>query len=122
MHNPNDRTDERGAHNDNQLRPHTMNEVIREASGDPDTNLNALQDSSTGATHSHTSHPTDNTSGVGYSPNDASGVQSGGISDMDHQGGTGGHASLAAPGKFGSSLEPKQGVTGSDFDGQVASS
>lgn len=121
--NLNDRNDELRDNNDDQLRPNTMNEMIREASGNADTNLNELQDTSTGAPASDdTNRGTDTTHGVNYSPNDASGVLSGGTVDMDNQGGTGGHGSLAARGKFGSNLEPKHNVTGSDFDGQVSTS
>lgn len=120
--NLNDRNDELRDQNDDQLRPNTMNEMIREASGDADTNLNELQDTSTGTHHSDDSRNNDISRGVNYSPNDASGVLSGGTVDMDNQGDVGAHAAPGAHGKFGSNLEPKHNVTGSDFDGQVSTS
>lgn len=120
--NLNDRNDDLRDGNEDQLRPNTTNEMIREASGNPDTNLNALQDTSTGAPDTGSSRSGDITRGVNYSPNDASGVLSGGTSDMDNQGDVGAHAAPGSHGKFGSNLEPKHNVTGSDFDGQVSTS
>ena len=118
----NDNLEERDNSEDNQLRPNTMNEQIRAAHGDPDTDLNELGDHSTGADPAGASRSAGAVGGVNYAPNDASGTLSGGISDMDNQGGVGGHAAPGSHGKFGSNLEPKHNVTGSDFDGQVSTS
>jgi hypothetical protein len=64
----------------------------------------------------------DLTQGVSYTPNDASGVRSGGFTDMDDQ--TAGGAGLNNDTRTGagSNITPKRGVSGSDYDGQVSTS
>lgn len=81
-----------------------MNETLREQTGNEEL------------------HSTDQSAGVSYTPNDASGVRSGGTTDMDDQ--TAGGAGLAAGERLGSgsNITTKRNVTGSDFDGQVKSS
>lgn len=110
---------------DDQLRPNTMNETIREASGDPDADLTQLGSRTTGQSGSGNMddvHGSDQTMGVSNNPNDASAVRSGGTTDMDDQ--TAGGAGLAAGERLGSgtNITTKRNVTGSDFDGQVKSS
>jgi hypothetical protein len=109
-----------------QLRENTMNETIREVSGDADADINTLGSSNQTrvgglATGSDDLHGSDLTQGMSYMPNDTSGVRSGGISDMDDQqaGGAGlsGHRSGS-----GAGLTEKSGMSGSDFDGQNATS
>ena len=87
----NDRNDDL-RNDDDQLRPNTMNEQIREASGGRDINQNELtatdeEIANTGEERSHGTHDhgIDQTQGVSYTPNDASGVRSGGVADMDDQ-------------------------------------
>jgi hypothetical protein len=124
--NRNDRDDLRNS-DDDQLRPNTMNEAIREASGDPDADLSDLQDTTSsdmegeGRRISGTSD-VDQTQGVGYTPNDASGVRSGGITDMDDQTAGGAGLNTGARQGLGSHLNTKKGVSGSDYDGQNATS
>lgn len=104
--------------------PMTTREVIREVHGDPDLNLNDLSDREK-ETRSDREAPglnSDLRQGQNWSPNDASAVRSGGLADMDDQ--TAGGAGLnpgQRPGS-GAGLTLKRGVTGSDFDGQNASS
>ena len=89
---------------DDQLRENTMNETIRQQTGKEEI------------------HNSEQSQGVGYNPNDASAVRSGGTTDMDDQ--TAGGAGLAAGERLGSgsNITTKRNVTGSDFDGQVKSS
>jgi hypothetical protein len=96
---------------DDQLRENTMNETIREVSGDTE-----LNDTGTG------SGDKDLTRGVNYTPNDSSGVRSGGTTDMDDQ--TAGGAGLNTDVRKGSGshLKTKDGISGSDYDGQNATS
>lgn len=120
-----DRIEEQTSGNEDQIRPNTMNEVIREVNGDPDMNLNDVRASERSGTHergSGGSNDSDLTQGSSYSPNDTSGVRSGGISDMDDQ--TAGGAGLNNDVRrgMGSNLTPKNGVTGSDYDGQTRTS
>ena len=125
-----DRRDENRDANDDQLRPNTMNEAIREASGNPDADLNQLgaesrQDQAAGNGVSPVHDDLtgiDSTQGVSYTPNDASAVRSGGTTDMDDQ--TAGGAGLADAVKrgAGTNITDKRNVTGSDFDGQVKTS
>lgn len=106
---------------DEQLRDQTMNETIREVSGDPNADL-----SHSDVSRDHTGHRTlrdedeisgtDLSQGVGYNPNDASAVRSGGTTDMDDQ--TAGGAGLASGERGSSNLTTRRTVTGSDFDGQ----
>lgn len=113
-----------------QLRSNTTNEVIREASGDPDMNLSDTQRTGTerdmdqggGNTSGGTNYNDRSAArGMSYTPNDASAVRSGGKSDMDDQ--TSGGAGLTGIRKgAGANLAPKTGRTGSDFDGQNATS
>lgn len=120
--------DERMSSDDDQLRSNTMNEVIREANGDADINLNDLKEDVAGAdrSHDHDSQLTRDrdalTQGMSYSPNDASGVRSGGTADMDDQTRSGAGLNTGRSLGSGSGLAPKTGVTGSDFDGQNATS
>jgi hypothetical protein len=53
-----------------------------------------------------------------WNPNDASGVRSGGITDMDNQTIRGAGSGSGHSTGSGSHLAPKMGTTGSDFDGQ----
>lgn len=63
----------------------------------------------------------DTTQGSSYNPNDASGVRSGGTTDMDDQ--MAGGAGLAGERLGGgTNINTKRNVSGSDFDGQNASS
>jgi hypothetical protein len=112
---------------DDQLRPNTMNEAIREASGNPDADLNQLSSDRTTAQSDQSAgsaDPTDHdqTLGVRNNPNDASATRSGGTTDMDDQ--AMGGAGLSAGERLGSgtNITTKRNVTGSDFDGQVKSS
>lgn len=121
------RTDEQRNSDDDQLRGNTMNEAIREASGNPDADLSKIGASGQQPPSSRASSPedlqgSDLTQGISYNPNDMSGVRSGGITDMDDQ--TAGGAGLNAGERrgSGSSITTKRNVTGSDFDGQNASS
>ena len=117
-------SDQEGSEQD-QLRPNTMNEVIREASGDPNADLNEIGTSgqdfnSNVQTGSGGGHDADLTQGMSYSPNDATGVRSGGTADMDNQttGGAGQNTNIRSG--MGSQISTKRNVTGSDFDGQNA--
>lgn len=96
---------------DGQLRDNTMNETIRKVSGDTD-----LNDART------TSEDIDSTQGVSYTPNDSSGVKSGGITDMDDQTAGGAGLNTGARKGLGSHLKTKDSISGSDFDGQNATS
>ena len=126
-HSSNDRHEEQKHSDDDQLRGNTMNEAIREANGDPDMNLNDIRPADQNMSDRHDSDMeqtrSSNTSqGMDWEPNDASGVRSGGTTDMDDQtsGGAGWNTGVR-PG-LGSNLTDKRGVTGSDFDGQNSSS
>jgi hypothetical protein len=123
--NRNDRNDERRT--SEQDGPMTTREIIRDVNGDPDMNLNDLKEGGQGMSNNRESNTgnlqnTDTTQGMSWNPNDTSGVRSGGIADMDDQtaGGAGQNTGVR-PG-LGSNLTPKRGVTGSDFDGQDATS
>jgi|SRR5687767_5509761 len=120
-----DEDDEQRNSEEEQLRMNTTNEAIREASGDPDMDLNELKDDETDSdyeTRSRTSYNSDITQGVSYNPNDASGVRSGGVSDMDDQTTGGAGLNTGTRKGSGSNLTPKTGVTGSDYDGQNSTS
>ncbi len=119
----NDRTDDQSNIDQDKLRDSTMNEMIREANGDPDMNLNELRDADQDASGDHASGlggvvNSDRTQGMSYNPNDASAVRSGGTTDMDDQTAGGAGLNTGARRGLGSNLTPKTGVTGSDFDGQ----
>lgn len=125
-----DRRDESRDANDDQLRPNTMNEAIREVSGNPEADLSRIgatsreeQASENRVSPAHDDLTgIDSTQGVSYTPNDASAVRSGGTTDMDDQ--TAGGAGLADAVKrgAGTNITDKRNVTGSDFDGQVKTS
>ena len=103
----------------------TTNETIREASGDPDMDLNELKDNEAESDYERRSRASDNndiTQGVSYNPNDAPGVRSGGVSDMDDQTTGGAGLNTGTRKGSGSNLTPKTGVTGSDYDGQNSTS
>ena len=106
---------------DEQLRDHTMNETIREVTGNPETDLSRVaaanqQSDYNSARDDQDLQGSDRTQGVSYNPNDASAVRSGGTTDMDDQ--TAGGAGLAAGERGTSNLTTRRTVTGSDFDGQ----
>lgn len=108
---------------EDQLRPNTMNEVIREVSGDPDRDLNDIKADARntgggGARGSGGAHDSDQSQGMSYTPNDTSGVRSGGITDMDDQTAGGVGLNTGVRKGLGSHLKPKTGLTGSDYDGQ----
>ena len=112
---------------DDQLRPNTMNEAIREVSGNPDADLSKIGTSGRGEDtsnfpQSEEMQGTDITRGVSNNPNDMSAVRSGGTTDMDDQ--TAGGAGLAGGERLGSgsNITTRRNVTGSDFDGQVKTS
>ena len=121
------RDTEQGRHDDDQLRSNTMNEAIREVSGNPDADLSKIGGSgreNMGRSSNERSEQSgsDSQAGVGYNPNDMSATRSGGTTDMDDQ--TAGGAGLSAGERLGSgtNLTTKRNVTGSDFDGQVKTS
>jgi hypothetical protein len=108
---------------DDQLRPNTMNETIREVTGNPETDLSRLsamnqQSGSGNSSDSDDVQGSDLSQGMSYNPNDATAVRSGGTTDMDDQ--RSGGAGLAAGERMGSgtNLTTRRSVTGSDFDGQ----
>jgi hypothetical protein len=111
-------------YNDDQLRPNTMNEAIREVSGNPDADLSKIGGSGRQRIDSDRMSDSDDhsssgvTSGVDYNPNDMSATRSGGTTDMDDQ--TAGGAGLNSGERrgAGSNLTTRRTVTGSDFDGQ----
>ncbi|RYZ22821.1 MAG: hypothetical protein EOO10_21455 [Chitinophagaceae bacterium] len=119
-----DSNEKRVEENDDQLRPNTMNEAIREVSGNPDADLSKLGGSgrenidSDLRSDSGSYSGSDASTGVGYNPNDMSAVRSGGTTDMDDQ--TAGGAGLNSGERkgAGSNLTTRRTVTGSDFDGQ----
>ena len=119
--------DEKNLDND-QLRDNTMNESIREARGSSDADLNNLRDNVNdeyerrGERQSGAYTDTDQTRGVSYTPNDASAVRSGGTTDMDDQTAGGAGLNTGIRKGAGSNLTTKKGVSGSDFDGQNATS
>jgi hypothetical protein len=123
-----DRNDDLRNIDDDQSRPSTTNEIIREASGDRDLDLNDMRaDDDRGIDtsrehHSASDHGIDETQGVSYTPNDASGVRSGGITDMDDQTAGGAGLNTGVRKGLGSHLNTKKGVSGSDYDGQNATS
>lgn len=108
-----------------QLRDLTMNETIREVSGNADANLNNLTDADAGNTTASTAAGDTigtGTHGANYTPQDMSAVRSGGVADMDDQTASGaGEITGRRPGA-GSDITQKLGTTGSDFDGQVSTS
>lgn len=119
----NDRVDDPTTGDEDQLRSNTMNEVIREVHGDPDTDLGDVRAESrntggSGERGSGGAHDSDLTQGMSYTPNDTSGVRSGGTTDMDDQTSGGAGLNTGARRGLGSHLKPKTGLTGSDFDGQ----
>lgn len=121
------RNDELRNEDNDQLRPNTMNEAIREVSGNPDADLSKIGTSGSqenrGQSTSHEElHGSNVTLGVSNNPNDMSATRSGGTTDMDDQ--AMGGAGLANGERLGSgsNITTKRNVTGSDFDGQVKSS
>ena len=120
-----DSDDEQRNSDEEQLRMNTTNETIREVSGDPDMDLNDLKDDNADNdydTSSRNRSGNDITRGVSYDPNDASGIRSGGISDMDDQTTGGAGLNTGTRRGSGSNLTPKMGTTGSDYDGQNSTS
>ena len=119
-----DNNERRVEENDDQLRPNTMNEAIREVSGNPDADLSKLGGSGRENVDSDRTSDVDSyagsdtTTGVGYNPNDMSATRSGGTTDMDDQ--TAGGAGLNTGERRGSgtNLTTRRTITGSDFDGQ----
>src|SRR5829696_2023587 len=111
------RNDEHISSNDDQLRPNTMNEAIREVSGNPEADLSKISSASR-PSGSEDLQGSDQTQGMSFNPNDASGVRSGGTTDLDDQ--TAGGAGLSAGERLGSgtNITTRRSVTGSDFDGQ----
>lgn len=116
------------AHRDeNPEEPKTTHEIIREAYGDPELDLTELKDELNEDETSTGDVPdlrnTGTTAGVGYDPNDASAVRSGGFVDMDDQaaGGAGLNTGNLGEG-LRSSIATKRDVTGSDYDGQNSTS
>ncbi len=124
--NRNDKDYEQRRSDEDQLRPNTMNEAIREASGDrdidPSDRREADEDIEGSGDRRYPSGDVDMTQGVGYTPNDASGVRSGGIADMDDQTAGGAGLNTGVRKGLGSHLNTKKGVSGSDYDGQNATS
>lgn len=119
LHRRDDDDDRRLNEDDDQLRPNTMNEAIRAAHGDPDLDITPLNDEGTlgRARDDRDMQGSEPTQGMSYNPNDASGVRSGGFTDMDDQ--TSGGAGQAGERRgSGTDLTTRRGVTGSDFDGQ----
>ena len=106
---------------DDQLRGNTMNETIREVNGDADIDLNSIREGDSESAGSAGMTGADLTGGTDWSPNDASAVRSGGKADMDDQSARGAGLDSGNRGA-GSNLAPKTGLTGSDFDGQNATS
>jgi hypothetical protein len=109
------------------VRDSTMNETIREVSGNPDRNLNDVRKEGREVDDNERSDlrnvdNIDETRGVNYNPNDASAVRSGGIADMDDQTAGGAGFDTGVRKGLGSHLTPKRGVSGSDFDGQNSTS
>jgi hypothetical protein len=120
----NDRRDDQVNRDQDQLRENTMNEMIRENSGDADKSLNDIrQDADNDLDSGQRSarrelRNTDITQGMSYTPNDASGVRSGGTVDMGDQTAGGAGKNTGRRRGAGSSIKPKRGTTGSDYDGQ----
>lgn len=114
--------------NADQDEPQTTNEIIREAHGDPNMNLEDLNEGTGSDLRTSRDNvregglSTDVTRGVDYTPNDASAVRSGGTTDMDDQ--TGSSMGLQSGTKrgFESGIAQKRDVTGSDYDGQNSTS
>lgn len=107
---------------DDQLRDNTMNETIREVRGDRDLNDIENRRSRSNDTRSPDTGNTDITQGMSYTPNDSSAVRSGGIADMDDQTAGGAGLNTGARKGSGSHLKTKDSISGSDFDGQDATS
>ncbi len=123
----NTRNDDQINSDQDQLRNKTTSEVIREVHGDPDMNLNDIRDTNTEISGNHEtgsggSHDSDLTQGMSWNPNDASAVRSGGTTDMDDQTSGGAGLNTGPRRGLGSHMKTKMGTTGSDFDGQNASS
>ena len=114
--------DRRHDEDDDQLRDNTMNETIREVRGDRDLNDRENSRTHTDDSRSASAGDTDSTQGMSYTPNDSSGVRSGGITDMDDQTAGGAGLNTGARKGSGSHLKTKDGISGSDFDGQNATS
>jgi hypothetical protein len=118
-----DHNERRADENDEQLRPNTMNEAIREVSGNPDADLSKIggsgrQDMDNDRMSDSDASHSDTTTGVGYNPNDMSATRSGGTTDMDDQTAGGAGLNTGERRGAGSNLTTRRTVTGSDFDGQ----
>ena len=95
----NDRDNDQRDRDDDQLRSNTMNETIREASGDPDADLNDMKDAD---------DEFDRTGRIG----------SENYGDIDRTSGTAGLDTGRVTRDLGSHRNTKTGLTGSEFDGQ----
>jgi hypothetical protein len=99
-----------------------MNETIREVTGDRNLNNTENTRVNTEETRSAGASDMDLAQGTSYTPNDSSGVRSGGIADMDDQTASGAGLNTTTRKGSGSPLRTKDSVSGSDFDGQNAGS
>ena len=119
-----DNVEKRMDDNDEQLRPNTMNEAIREVSGNPDADLSKIGGSGRQRMNDDRMDDSDDlpgsatTRGVNYNPNDMSATRSGGTTDMDDQVAGGAGLNAGERSGSGSNLTTRRTVTGSDFDGQ----
>lgn len=112
---------------DDQLRGNTANEAIREVHGGPDADISGLNDGDQQGglgrmRGDQDLHGSDTTQGMSYDPNDSSAVRSGGTTDMDNQTASGGTGLAGLQRGAGTNIDTKRNVTGSDFDGQNATS
>lgn len=120
------RNDDLRDNNQDQLRGNTMNEQIREVGNNRDLSSDDRRDADTERNMEEGSE--ENTSanttrrGMNYTPQDMSGVRSGGITDMDDQAEGGAGSVSGRRLGAGSNITQKLGTTGSDFDGQVSTS
>ncbi len=123
----NDKHNEQKRAEEDQLRDKTMNETIRDVNNDRDIEQNETlrnAEQGSGRSYDYGAEGSDNQrkrGGLNYDQQDTSGTR-GGTVDMDDQTVSG--AGRATPGATGtgSGLAPKTGVTGSDYDGQNATS
>jgi len=118
-----DNNERRVEESDDQLRPNTMNEAIREVSGNPDADLSKLGGSGrenvdSDRTSDSGGYSGSDATGVGYNPNDMSATRSGGTTDMDDQTAGGAGLNTGERRGAGSNLTTRRTVSGSDFDGQ----
>jgi len=116
-----DRNEDRDQ-DDDQLRGATMNETIREVNGDPDMDLNNIRDIDDDIARQSRMGEGSSTGVEGTGKiSGATGGRTSGAPDMDDQ--TAGGLGLNRDSRESSgNITPKTGMTGSDFDGQVANS